>query len=185
MNTACDVCKAPLGTRLVEAGGPGTEPTPMTWMAISAGLTAALGLFAWFAKLHPLTLAVVMFYGPLIASYRARDNVVGHAAVGGLLGMFALLLLSFALAYDESRAVLLAAMRGEPSEDGRPGTSSPIVFLAGTLVLVAVIFPISLVGASVGEHLAGNRRRRPAAPAPAASEPAARLSDAELARFEL
>ena len=70
-------------------------------------------------------------------------------------------------------------------EAGGPGTSSPIVFLAGTLVLVAVIFPISLVGASVGEHLAGNRRRRPAAPAPAASEPAARLSDAELARFEL
>ena len=111
MNTACDVCRAPLGSSLVE-GTPGGEPTPLAWMAISAAITAVLGAVAWVAHLHPLTLAVAMFYGPLLASARARDNVVWHAAVGGLLGMVALLAISIALTWDQSRAILTTAMGG-------------------------------------------------------------------------
>jgi len=176
MNTVCDVCKAPLGTALTEAAA---DPVsgPQVTMAISAAVTAGLGLLAWMFKLHEVTLAVAMFYGPLIASYRARENAVWHAALGGLLGLLGLLALSMPLSWEANKALLRAAI------DGTPSTSTVIVLVFGILVLLATILPVSLVGASVGEHLAVRRRRRPSPPAATAA--AVKLSDAELAKVDL
>ncbi len=187
MNTACDVCRASLGTSLIE-GDRGSEPSPLAWMAISAAITAGIGGMAWLADLHPIMLAVAMFYGPLIASARSRDNVVWHAAIGGLVGMFVLLLISIALTWDESRAMLTAAIGGRlPSDDLRVGHRATPVFMVlggGVAVLIASILPLSLTGASVGEHLASGRRRRRAAQA-TVSGPSTPLSDAELAKVAL
>lgn len=176
MNSVCDMCKAPLGAKLVE-GAAGAEPKPWGWVLISAAITAGLGAVVWLFELGTPPLAAAMFYGPLVASYRAKDNIVWHAAIGGIVGMLALLFISVVLVWERSKALLIGAMGGDAS------TSAAIALALGSLVLLATILPISLIGASVGEHLAV-RRRRNAVPASTTTAPAA-MSDAELAKVDL
>jgi hypothetical protein len=182
MNTACDMCKAPLGAQLAE--GAGTPIKPSVWLGIASAITLGFALLAWIFKLPPVAFGLAMFYGPMIASLLARESIVPSAGLGGVVGLVALIVLGLVLEGEAMRAVLTAAMGGTPqiTEDGvTTGTSLPSAFIFGSLVLAAVFAPISLVGASVGEHL-GQSRRRGARKAAAPTQP---LTDAEIARVEL
>jgi hypothetical protein len=187
MNTTCDVCKAPLGTKLVE--GSGTSSKPKSALVISMLLTLAFCGAAWALKLHASVLLVAMFYGPLTAAYLARDNAVFYSALGGVLGVVAILVLSFVLSFDRAIALLAGAINTTPRvADGygeTTGTGVPIILAFGLAVAFITVLPFSLIGAAVGEVLAGPRRKQLEAALAPVAVPGAKLSDAELAKVQL
>src|SRR5438034_463986 len=90
MNTACDMCKAELGVALVETAPPTLQSATLsTWL--SAGIVAVVYVLWRLFELNPIGILLAMFYGPLIASYRARENVVFRAALGGILAIAAVI----------------------------------------------------------------------------------------------
>lgn len=181
MNSACDMCKAPLGTALVPGAAPGLAP--IAWMWIAMAITLSTCLLAWTFRLPPIAMALALFYGPLVAAWRARTSAMLHASLGGILGLLAMITLAIAFEGEAARAVLTSAMGGAPEVtgyDGTTGTSLLSAVVFGTIVIVIELAPISLIGASVGEHLAARRRTRTGA-----ALPTARLSDKELAGVQL
>jgi len=181
MNTACDICKAPLGVALVENAAPGLGPLAWMWIAMAITIVAELGV--WTFRLPLIAMALMIFYGPLIAAWRARTPAMVHAALGGILALLALIVLALVFEGAVAREVLTSAMGGTPEVtefDVTTGTSLLSAFVFGSLVIIVELAPIALVGASVGEHLAARRRARVAP-----KMPTARLSDKELAGVEL
>ncbi|MCX5748544.1 MAG: zinc finger Ran-binding domain-containing protein [Proteobacteria bacterium] len=178
-NTTCEVCQAPLSGDLLERAETAGRAR---WMWISLAITLGLYLPCWFLQLHPVTLAMAMFYGPLIASYRAKDNVVWAAALGGLIAIVTVVVLSVMVQWEASRAILSSAVGGKEPTDYATGTSSAFVVVVGIPLVLAAIFPVSLIGASVGELVSTWRRRRSLT---AAEQISRKMSDEELAKVSL
>ena len=153
-NVKCDLCGAALGALVVE----GDRKTSGTWIAASTLITLLLYMSCYALGLHPVLLLVAGFYGPLLASYFAPTNIVYESSVGGLLGIVSSVAFIFAL---ESK-LLRALVAGLAGTDDLPSVVFALVI--GVPLLLLIILPASLTGASVGEHLSV-RRRRPRTPA--------------------
>ena len=149
--TVCDVCKTALGAQLTDVDA----KTSAKWMWTAALVTVGLYIPCRLLELSSITLLVPMFYGPLLASYQAKGNVVWRAAIGGVIGIVAIGLFEIALHWSASRG-LFASMAG-----GHDSVALALVF--GVPVATISVLPLSLTGASVGEHLSFRRRHKSSA----------------------
>ena len=123
-----------------------------------AGWIIALATFFTLLFYIPLRLwlpvipihGLALFYGPMLASYLCRDNVVGKTAFGGLLAMLIVGIVQFVSKAEVLREVFLM------SRDTDLGKA----LLIGVPLAAAIIWPTCLLGAIAGDFLARNRRER-------------------------
>ena len=149
--TNCEVCKTALGALLVGEPGKGGA-----YFAASLGASIGLYLLCWVFGLHPLMLLVSVFYGTLLTSYFAKHNVVWASALGGLTAIVVVIVLSVSMSYAQTKG-LFVGLTGAKLRDGE---ASKGVVAAGVVVLLIAVFPLSLLGASVGEHLSVRRHHK-------------------------
>ncbi len=149
----CVVCKTALGALLV--GEPGAGPK-----FFITSLASSLGLYLifWVFDLHPVMLLVSVFYGTLLTSYFAKHNVVWASALGGLTTLVVVLLLAVSTSYGKTRGVFVAIGGGSTDPDEVDAKARVVL---GVIVMLLATFPLSLIGASVGEHLSVRRRHKP------------------------
>jgi hypothetical protein len=150
--TNCEICKTAMGATLVGARGDGAK-----FFAISMVVSIGFYLICWIVELHPLMLPVSVFYGTLLTSYFARHNVVWASALGGLVAILAVLVIKIAAAWASSKGLFMAILGGTTDVYRDRVQTGTVV--AGAVVLLVATFPISLIGASVGEHLSVRRRK--------------------------
>jgi hypothetical protein len=154
--TNCEVCKTALGAVLVGGRGTGGKFF-LTSMLISIGIY----MLCWLLELHPVMLLVSVFYGTLLTSYFAKNNVVWASALGGVSAIAVVIAIKIVAAFANSKGIFLAVAGGVSTADrlGDPASTGKVV--VGVFVMLVAIFPVSLVGASVGEHLSVRRRLKP------------------------
>jgi hypothetical protein len=152
-NVVCEVCKMSLGAFLVGGTRDGAK-----WFAISLGLSLAFFVPCWGLELHPFTLLMSMFYGPLVASYAARRNVVWASSLGGTAAAIVIIVGALILHWSKMK-LGFAALVGDTINDRghEPGMFKVIL---GIVVVLLGILPLNMIGASVGEHLSVRRRTR-------------------------
>lgn len=149
----CEVCKTALGALLV--GEPGAGPK---FFGVSLGLSLGLYLVCWVFDLHPVMLLVSVFYGTLLTSFFAKHNVVWASALGGLTTIVVVLLLAVAASYAKTKGLFIAIAGGTTDHRDPDGKAKVVL---GVIVMLLAMFPLSLIGASVGEHLSVRRRHKP------------------------
>ncbi len=148
----CEVCKTALGALLV--GEPGAGPV---FFGVSLGASLGFYILCWVFDLHPVMLLVSVFYGTLLTSYFAKHNVVWASALGGLMAIIVVIVLSIAASYAKTKGMFLGLAGGKIDDESV--TKGRVAI--GVFVMLLAVFPLSLVGASVGEHLSVRRRHRP------------------------
>ncbi len=154
-SVTCEVCKTALGALLV--GDPGAGPK---FFIFSLGISLGLYILCWVLGLHPVMLLVAVFYGTLLTSYFARHNVVWASALGGLVAIVVVIAISLAASYAKSKGLFIGLAGSELIDEfGDPAGKGKVAI--GVFLMVLAVFPISLLGASVGEHLSVRRRHKP------------------------
>jgi hypothetical protein len=152
--THCEVCKIALGALLIDA----ERGRRLAWLLAAAGL--ALAMFLPVALLGKQTLWLPLFYGPLVASYYARGNVVWSSALGGLAAGSAVVIVAAVGYWSDLRHLLVFLMGGTQPDDPELPTTTTTAVMLGGLVMFAIALAVCLIGASVGEHLSQHRRAR-------------------------
>lgn len=150
----CEVCKTALGAVLVGEPGSGA-----VFFALSFGASLGFYLLCWVFGLSPVMLLVSVFYGTLLTSYFAKHNVVWASALGGLLAIVVVVALSIVASYAKTKGMFFGIAGGSPKEIDDPDGKAKVVM--GVIVMLLALFPLSLLGASVGEHLSVRRRLKP------------------------
>lgn len=149
----CSACRTAIGAVLV-----GEARDSFRWFAVSAFISLCMYLVCLGLGLHVVTVLVPLFYGPLLASYFARSNVVWASALGAML---MLLFISFVSLIDPGRStarvIATRLIRGD-SETLMRG----VELVLATVVAGVVVFPVPLIGSLVGELLSVRRSRGPA-----------------------
>jgi hypothetical protein len=148
----CTICKTALGAMLV-----GDARDGLKWFVSSSFISLGMYLLCMLFGLHAMTIIVPVFYGPLLASYFARSNVVWASALGGMALL--LFVLIVALLDSESHTARQVITQLEGGKPDHIATGAKLLF--GMIVAGLVALPIALTGASVGEHLSVRRRRKP------------------------
>jgi len=151
-NVQCTICKTSLGALLVADASQNFK-----WFAISAFVALGAILPCILLELHTATFVIAMFYGPVLASYFARTNVVWATALGGVT-TFALVTFIAMLDKEGRARAMLTQLAGSKSEDHLLGGFALVL---GLILAVVCVLPVALTGASVGEHLSVRRRRKP------------------------
>ncbi len=150
--TNCEVCKTALGALLVDESSKGP-----VFFGASLGASLLLYGLCWVFELHPIMLLVSVFYGTLLTSYFAKHNVVWASAMGGLTAIIVVLVLALAASYAKTKGMFIA-IAGGSAEHRDPDGKAKVVM--GVIVMLLALFPLSLLGASVGEHLSVRRRHK-------------------------
>jgi hypothetical protein len=153
-NVTCEVCKTALGALLVEEVG-GAK-----YFGLSVLLSLAICFVLWMLGFRPIALVVSVFYATLLTSYFARTNVVWASALGGLAAGAIVIVLAIGFGWGASKGTFAALLDEPPITDGTKSDARSSQAKLGALAASLFIFPVSLIGASVGEHLALRRRRR-------------------------
>lgn len=153
--TNCEVCKTALGALLIGDPGDGLK-----FGIVSASASLVLYMMCWMFELHPIMLLVSVFYGTLLTSYWAKNNVVWASAMGGLIAIVLVIVAKIALSYASHKG-LFSALAGGPSSTNEYGDGIAKGKVAvGVVVALAALFPFCLIGASVGEHLSVRKRSK-------------------------
>lgn len=148
-NTTCDACEANLGAFVFETD----VRSRSRFMVYAIALTVVLYVLVVLLKLGPLVL-VTPFYAALLVSYMSPTNVVSEASWGALIGLVGGAL--FALLAKPAVAKAMGAMVVAKH------------WVIGFFLVLLLIYPFCVLGATAGEALSARRRKAASGPQPIA-----------------
>ena len=138
-NTHCDICNGEL--RPAKREGDRAK-----WVWISMVVSLAMSFVLLLLQLHPVTMVLAMFYGPLISSYYGGS--MGRSALGAVIALLAIVFVAVIASWSTLQPMLAVL-----------GGFGPMAFrvIIGAAVACMCVIPITMTGGLVGERLSERR----------------------------